>query len=160
MILIIGSTIIALFMGVTMVFVRMKTAQRPTSIKRIILPPIFMSTGALMFLFPVFRIETIQVIEAFVLGMICSIFLIATTKFEVKQNNIFLIPSKLFIFILFGLLAIRLIVKIIIGSTISFEETSSMFFILAFGMILTWRIAMVYKYIQLKKSIVLTEGQK
>lgn len=153
MVWLILSTIGAACMATGMIFLRLRAAKRPASIKKIILPPLFMSTGALMFLFPVFRVEWIQVFEAFSVGMIFSILLIKTSKFEVRGDNIYLKPSKAFIFILFGLLVLRIILKLIIGQTVSFGETSGMFFLLAFGMILTWRIAMLKQYLQLEKSL-------
>lgn len=140
-------------MATTMIVIRAKVAKKPTSAKRIILPPILMSTGALMFIFPEFRVEPIQILEAFFVGMFFSIFLIKSTKFEIRNNQIYLIPSKLFIFILFGLLIIRLVIKLIIGSTISFGETSGLFFLLALGMMITWRAAMLIKYYQLKNKL-------
>lgn len=152
-ILVTGSTVIALFMAVTMIVFRMKQAEKPTSKRKIILPPVFMSSGALMFLIPVFRISMLEVLEVLVVGAFFSIFLIKSTKFEIRQDQIYVIPSKSFIFILVGLLIIRLIIKQIIGSTISFGETSGMFFLLAFGMILTWRLDMLVRYIQLQKKM-------
>jgi len=150
---VVASTVVAAFMAIAMIFVRLKAAKKPTSIKRIILPPIFMSTGALMFLFPVFQIEWIQVLEAFLVGMFFSVFLIKTSKFEVRHGDIYLIPSRAFPFILFGLLILRIIIKLIIGSYISIGETSGMFFILALGMIVTWRLAMLYQFLQFKKTV-------
>src|SRR5690625_6483801 len=87
-----------------------------------------MSSGALMFLFPVFRISWLQVIEAISVGAFVSILLIFTTKFEVKNDEIYLKPSRSFIFILFGLFFLRLILKMIIGSHIdrSEEHTSEL----------------------------------
>lgn len=149
----IASTVVAAFMAVTMIFVRLKAAEKPASIKKIILPPLFMSTGALMFVFPEFQIKWIEVLEAVGVGIICSIFLIKTSKFEIRDHAIYLIPSKSFVFILFGLLIFRIIVKLAIGSTISLGETSGMFFMLAFGMIATWRLTMLYKYVQLEKKL-------
>ena len=52
----IGSTIIAAIMAVIMIFVRLRAAKEPTSVKKIILPPFFMSTGALMFVVPIFQV--------------------------------------------------------------------------------------------------------
>ncbi|WP_077326448.1 CcdC family protein [Virgibacillus siamensis] len=150
---IIASTVVAAFMAITMIFVRLKAAKKPASVKKIILPPLFMSTGALMFVFPEFRVGWYQVLEAFSVGIIFSVFLIKTSKFEIRDNDIYLIPSKSFVFILFGLLAIRIIMKLMIGGTISLGETSGMFFLLAFGMILTWRLAMLYKYKKLEKQL-------
>ncbi|WP_149476509.1 CcdC family protein [Oceanobacillus polygoni] len=148
----VASTIVAAGMAIGMIFVRLNAAKKPASIKKIILPPLFMSTGALMFIFPVFHIPWIQVMEAFFVGMIFSILLIKSSKFEIRDQEIFLVPSKAFPFILFGLLIVRIVIKIIIGSTISYGETSGMFFILAFGMIVTWRASMLYQFMQLKKN--------
>lgn len=150
----VASTIVAMFMAVTMIFYRLKAAEKPASIKKIILPPIFMSTGALMFLFPEFQIKWIQVVEAMIVGVIFSIFLIKTSRFEIRNKDIYLIPSKSFAFILFGLLGVRIIAKVIINSQISLGETSGMFFLLAFGMIVSWRLAMLYKFKKLENKLV------
>src|SRR5690625_2369556 len=101
---------------------RIKSAKRPISYRKIIIPPLMMSTGLFMFVFPVFRITMLQALEAFVVGAIFSIFLIRTTKFEEKDHNIYIIPSKAFVYILFGLLIIRLIGKTLLGQTIEFGE--------------------------------------
>src|SRR5699024_8834712 len=106
-----------------------------------------------MFFVPDFRVPWMQVLEAFVVGIFFSLFLIKTSKFEIKKDAIYLIPSKSFVFILFGLLAVRIIIKLIIGSTISIGETSGMFFLLAFGMILSWRLAMLYKFKKLERRL-------
>lgn len=149
----VASTVVAAFMASAMIVMRLKAAKKPVSIKKIILPPLFMSTGALMFIFPEFQIRWIQVLEAVTVGIICSIFLIKTSKFEIRGQNIYLIPSKAFAFILVGLLVFRIIFKLAIGSTISLGETSGMFFILALGMIVTWRLSMLYKFVQLEKNM-------
>ncbi|WP_047985217.1 CcdC family protein [Ornithinibacillus californiensis] len=150
---VIASTVVAFIMASIMIVIRLKASKKPASVKRIILPPIFMSTGALMFLFPAFRLAWIQVIEALIVGIVFSILLIKTSRFEIRREQIYLIPSKSFAIILVGLLIIRLILKIIVGGTISIGETSGMFFLLAFGMIGSWRLAMLYKYKQLEKEL-------
>jgi len=149
----IASTAVAAFMAVTMIIVRLKAAKKPASVKKIILPPLFMSTGSLMFFFPEFQVKWIQVFEAISVGIIFSLFLIKTSKFEIRKQEIYLIPSKAFALILFGLLGIRIVIKLIIGSSISLGETSGMFFLLGFGMIMTWRLAMLYKFKQLEKKL-------
>src|SRR5699024_288047 len=87
--------------------------EKPASIKKIILPPLFMSTGALMFLFPMFRLQFSDVLEALLVGIFFSFFLIKFSRFEIKNNEIYLIPSKAFIFILFGLFFFRFVIRII-----------------------------------------------
>ncbi|MEN2464474.1 cytochrome c biogenesis protein CcdC [Ornithinibacillus sp. FSL M8-0202] len=150
---IIASTVVAFIMASVMIVVRLKASRKPASVKRIILPPLFMSTGALMFLFPEFQIKWIQVVEALTVGVVFSIFLIKTSNFEIRNDRIYLIPSKAFIFILVGLLIVRLVLKIALGGTITLGETSGMFFLLAFGMLGSWRLAMLYKYKQLEKEL-------
>src|SRR5699024_5080075 len=108
-----------------------------TSPKKIILPPIFMSTGAVMFFIPEFRLNATEVIEALLLGAIFSLLLIKTTKFEREGKDIYLIPSKAFIFVLIDLFLLRLIIYIIVGVHISFGYTIGIFFLLSFGMIIS-----------------------
>lgn len=151
--ILIASTIMAAIMASTMIYLRMKSAKKPASVKKIILPPLFMSSGALMFLFPTFHLSFAEVLEALSVGVFFSFFLIKFSKFEIKGEDIFLIPSKAFVFILLGLLIVRIVIKLIIGSHISFGETSGMFFLLGFGMIFTWRIAMLYKFNKLNKQL-------
>ena len=150
--LIVGSTVLALFMGTLAAIVRSKAAKRPVSVKTIILPPIFMSTGALMFIFEEFRVAPLQIVEAIGVGMLFSIILIRTTNFEIREKEIFIKRSKAFVFILFGLLIIRLIGKLLLSNTIDIGELGGMFWILAFGMIVPWRIAMLVKYKKLQNT--------
>lgn len=148
----IASTIAAAMMAVFMIFVRMKIGKKPATVKSIILPPLFMSTGALMFIFPVFQISWYQVMESFILGMIFSIFLIKSSKFEIRDGDIYWNPSKAFPFILIGLFIVRMTMKVIVGGQITLGETGGVFFVLAFGMILTWRVVMLYQFLQISKS--------
>ncbi len=144
------STGIALIMAIVAFKFRMKETQRPVNAKNIILPPIFMSTGALMFIFPYFRLTGYEFLEAISVGMLFSILLIKTSKFEVKDNQIYMQRSKAFIFILVVLLFVRLIAKLILGTTIEIGVLSGMFFILAFGMIAPWRLVMYFQYKKIK----------
>lgn len=148
---VVASTIAAMGMAVTMIFVRLKASRKPSSARKIILPPLFMSTGALMFVFPVFHIAWIQALEAFAVGMVFSVLLIKSSKFERRGEQIYLVPSRWFPFILIGLLILRIVLKLIVGSSISVGETSGMFFLMALGMILTWRVIMLQQYLRLKK---------
>jgi membrane protein CcdC involved in cytochrome C biogenesis len=136
----------AIFMAVFALLIRMKAAKKPASVKKILLPPLFMSTGALMYLFPEFRLTLSEIVEAMIVGMLFSILLIKTSKFEIKEQNIYLKRSRAFIFILIGLLVIRIVMKLALSSTIDYGELSGMFFLLAFSMIVPWRIAMYRNY--------------
>ncbi|KNX34200.1 membrane protein [Bacillus amyloliquefaciens] len=151
--MIIISSVIAAAMAISVMIVRIKSSDKPASPKKIILPPIFMSTGALMFLFPIFRVTGEEFLEAITLGVIFSIFLIKTSKFEIKNNEIYLKRSKAFVFILIGLLVIRIAMKSILSTTIDYGALSGMFWILAFGMIVPWRIAMFLSFRKLSNEL-------
>ncbi|MGN1400631.1 MAG: CcdC family protein [Bacillus sp. (in: firmicutes)] len=142
------STGLAIIMAIGVTIIRMKATKQPTNSRKIILPPLFMSTGALMFIHPFFRVTGMEFMEAILAGMLFSVLLIKTTKFEVKQEEIYVKRSKAFIFILVSLLVIRLAAKLVLSASIDVGALSGMFWILAFGMIVPWRIAM---YIQYKK---------
>lgn len=146
------TTIGALFMGVLAMIIRVKSAKNPASVKKIILPPVFMSTGFFMFYF-VELPPLIRIVEAALAGMLVSIFLIKTSKFEIKNNQIYLKRSKAFMFILTGMLIARILFKIIIGDSIDIFELGGMFFILAFSMILPWRIAMYFSYKKMEREL-------
>ncbi|AYJ90028.1 CcdC protein domain-containing protein [Bacillus safensis] len=147
------SSIIAVCMAVAVMFIRIKSSAKPATAKKIILPPIFMSTGALMFFVPIFRVTGAEFLEAITVGMFFSIFLIKTSKFEIRGNDIYLKRSKAFVFILIGLLVLRIGMKTILSSSIDYGSLSGMFWILAFGMIVPWRVAMYLSFRKLSKQL-------
>ena len=149
--LLIGSTVMAIFMGSFIMFMRMRSQKKPVSAKKIIIPPIAMSSGALMFIFEEFRVAPVQILEAVGIGIVFSLFLIVTSKFEIRENEIYMKRSKAFAFILIGLLIFRVVLKLVFSSTLDVGELGGMFWILAFFMLLPWRIAMLVKYQKIKK---------
>ncbi len=149
----IASLLVGLLFAVSIIIVRMKAANQPTNSKKIILPPFFMSTGFLMFLAPSVRVPWSEWGEAILVGLVFSVFLIKTSKFEIKKEAVYLKRSKAFIFILVGLLIIRTVMKIYLEKTINLPQMSGLFFTLAFGMLLPWRIAMYVQYKRLLKHI-------
>ena len=143
----------AIFMAVFVMFVRLRSQKKPVNERKIIIPPIAMSTGALMFIFEEFRVAPIQIIEASALGIVFSLVLIATSKFEVRDHDIYMKRSKAFVFILVGLLIIRIILKLIFSNSLDVGELGGMFFILAWSMIIPWRLAMLLQFKKLKKAV-------
>lgn len=148
------SIVVAFLMGAVVIVIRMKAQKFPVNEKKIILPPFFMATGALMYVIPYFRLTGIEILESFVLGVLFSTVLIWTSRFEVKGSEIYMKRSKAFPIILISLLVIRTVIKIFISNEIDLGEIAGMFFLLAFCMIVPWRLAMYYKYKKVKKSIV------
>lgn len=146
--------ILAFFMAIFALFVRMKAMEKPANTRKILIPPLAMSTGFIMFVYPPVReITSLEVLEALVVGMLFSIILIKTSSFEIRGKDIYMKRSKAFLFILLGLLTIRITVKLALGTYFDFEVLAGMFFILAFGMILPWRIAMYVKFKEVERQL-------
>ncbi|MGN7286937.1 CcdC family protein [Shouchella rhizosphaerae] len=145
-------TLMAVAMGSAALVIRMKASKRPTSAKRIMVPPLAMSTGFLMFLYEPTRPSAFHVGEALIVGAIFSIVLIWTSKFEVRDGAIYLKRSKAFAYLLIGLLVLRVAFRIVMGQELNPEELSGMFFLLAYGMLLPWRVAMLVRYVKLKRD--------
>ncbi|GEK34613.1 CcdC family protein [Kurthia sibirica] len=154
--ILIASTVLVVVMGITMMFVRAKSAKKPANAKKIIIPPIAMSSGALMFLFPYFRVSWEHTLVAVIVGMLCSILLIKTSKFHIVHEDVYLKPSKAFFFVLVGLLAFRTGGKVFLGGDFHLGELGGLFWILAFSMIAPWRIAMLLQFKKLQKKLQVT----
>ncbi|MFJ8530028.1 CcdC family protein [Bacillus sp. NPDC094106] len=147
------SSIIAVCMAVGVMFIRLKAAKKPATLKKIILPPLFMSTGAMMYIFPEFRLTSTEMLEAIGVGLFFSIFLIKTSKFEIREQEIYLKRSKAFVFILIGLLVVRIVFRTYLSQSVDLGQLSGMFFLLAFAMIVSWRIAMYRSFTKLQKEM-------
>ncbi|ALM56956.1 MULTISPECIES: CcdC family protein [Staphylococcus] len=148
------SIIFAFIMGLGAIFVRMKAQNFPVNEKKIILPPFFMATGALMYVVPYFRLTGLEIVECIILGIAFSTILIWTSKFETQGSEIYMKRSKAFPIILISLLLIRTLLKIFISNKIDPGEIGGMFFLLGFSMIVPWRLAMLYKYKKLKSTLI------
>ncbi|KKI54251.1 hypothetical protein UF72_1027 [Staphylococcus equorum subsp. equorum] len=132
----------------------MKAQNFPVNEKKIILPPFFMATGALMYVVPYFRLTGLEIVECIILGIAFSTILIWTSKFETQGSEIYMKRSKAFPIILISLLLIRTLLKIFISNKIDPGEIGGMFFLLGFSMIVPWRLAMLYKYKKLKSTLI------
>ncbi|KMY44585.1 membrane protein [Bacillus sp. FJAT-27916] len=147
------STIAAIVMALAVFTIRMKASKKPATLKKIILPPFFMSTGALMYVFEPFRLSGTEIVEAVLLGMFFSIFLIMTSRFEIKEEQIYIKRSKAFVFVLLGLIIVRTLLKFILSSSVDVGEIGGMFFLIAFSMIVPWRVAMYVQYKKLERNL-------
>lgn len=146
--------VMLIVMGTSMVILRIRATKKPTNAKKILIPPLGMSTGFLMFLFPPTRIPWSWAVLAFLVGMIfLAIPLIITSRFHIVDGEIYLKKSRAFVFILLILLSVRIGLHSYIEQHISIMETAGLFFILAFGMLLPWRLAMYQQYRKLAKQI-------
>ncbi|WP_150275413.1 CcdC family protein [Paenibacillus tepidiphilus] len=143
----IGSTLGAVFMALMVIFIRMKASHRPVTIRKIWIPPLGMSTGFAMFVVPEVRFPWWWAVLAFLVGWFIFAYpLMRSTVFEVREGDIYAKRSKSFAFILLGLLLVRTVLHEFINRYISIPQSGGLFFILAFGMILHWRVFMYKRY--------------
>ncbi|MFO0548713.1 MAG: cytochrome c biogenesis protein CcdC [Polyangiaceae bacterium] len=132
---------------------RARETARPTNASRILLPPIAMSTGLLMFVYPPARIPVGWAAAAFGIGALgLSWVLVATSKLVREGDAVMLRRSPAFLAILLGLVAIRLIARAYIEQYVDAIQTGSIFFLLALGMIVVWRANMFVRYRQLLRG--------
>ena len=121
-----------------------RRAVKPSSI---ILPPLGMSTGFSMFLAPQMRIPLWWGVVAFVLGAsVLAIPLDRTSRLERDGDMVVMRRSPAFLAILLALVAVRFALRSYIDRFISPLQTGALFFVLAFGMILRWRVGMFVEY--------------
>lgn len=149
----VASIVFSVCAGLTLIILRMRAGKQPTNLRKIIAPPLGMSTGFIMFASPVTHIHWLWGLSAFGTGLLIFSFpLIVTTRLERVESDIFVRRSKAFIFIMLTLLAIRLALHSVVEQYMSIPQTGALFYLLAFGMILPWRFAMVGDYMRLQKA--------
>lgn len=152
------STVGFICMALLVLFIRSRAAKKPASVKKILMPPLGMSTGFFMFVIPETHIPLSYAFVALLTGLLFTLPLIRTTRMETVGEDVYVKPSKAFSLILLGLLVIRIALHEYVQHYISVMQTASVFFILAFGMIAPWRIAMYFQYRRIEKSKV--DGKK
>ncbi|MGD2045633.1 MAG: cytochrome c biogenesis protein CcdC [Gemmatimonadota bacterium] len=138
---------------------RIQETRTPVTARKIIIPPLAMSTGFGMFFSPAMRVPWTWAIGAFLIGaLVLSPPLARTSKLERRGDVILMKRSKGFLLILLGLLALRIALHDYVGHLISARQTAAVFFILAFGMILRWRVGMYFKFRELTSDGARSEG--
>jgi membrane protein CcdC involved in cytochrome C biogenesis len=126
---------------------RVRETQRPVSARSIVLPPLAMSTGFLMFARPEFRVPWAWALGAFVLGaLVLGYPLLRTSQMTREGEVVMLRRSRAFLVILVGLVVVRFLLRDYVGQLLPVPQTAAVFFILAFGMIVRWRTWMLAEY--------------
>jgi membrane protein CcdC involved in cytochrome C biogenesis len=132
---------------------RIRETRTPVTTRKIVIPPLGMSTGFAMFFVPSMRIPWSWAIGAFLVGaLVLAVPLGRTSTLERSGDVVLMRRSNGFLLILLVLLAIRVALHEWIGELLPPKETGSLFFVLAFGMILRWRVGMLVRYLRLMKD--------
>jgi len=146
--------IVPLAGGAAVLAWRVSETRRPVTLRKIVIPPLGMSTGLLMFLSPATRIPWSWGLTAFVAGaLVLAVPLARTSRLErLPDGTVMMRRSNGFLAILLGLLALRLGLHDWVGHLLSASQTASVFFLLAFGTILRWRFGMLRTFRRLGRT--------
>ena len=143
-------SVIAAVLGFCGVMIwRIREGRSPVTVRKIIIPPLGMSTGFSMFIVPAFRIPWAWAIIAFAIGALVLAYpLIRTSRLDWHQDGetVMMRRSAAFFVVVVVLAVVRFAAKGYLDRYISLEQTGGLFFILAFGMILRWRVSMLIEY--------------
>ncbi len=149
-----GSIAMPLFGGLMLIALRIRAGRRPATLRKIVMPPLGMATGFIMFAFPVTHIPWLWALSAFGTGLLMFSFpLVVSTRLEKVQEDIYVRRSKAFIAILAVLLLIRLLLHGVVEDYMTIPQTGVIFYLLAFGMIVPWRLAMLSDYLRLSTPL-------
>ena len=119
----------------------------PLTVKAILIPPLAMSSALFMFLSPPMRVPWSWAIVALLFGvLVLSYPIVRTSRLELRDGVVYMRRSRWFLAILLILFAIRLLLHDYIGHLISPLQTASVFYLMAFGMIVRWRAGMYREY--------------
>jgi membrane protein CcdC involved in cytochrome C biogenesis len=148
------STLAATLIGGAAVLVwRIRETQRPVTATKILVPPLGMTTGFCMFLAPQTRVPLTWGISAFLAGaLLLSYPLVQTSALTRSGDAVLLKRSRAFLVILFALLAVRLAARSWVEQYVDAVQTGSLFFLLAYGMLLPWRLVMYRRYLALTRG--------
>ena len=141
-------SVVGALAGLTAILVwRVREGRTAVTPKKILFPPLGMATGFSMFFVPAFRVPFTWAIVAFLIGALALAYpLLLTSKLERSGNVIMMKRSGAFFAVVIVLFAIRYLAHGFFDSILTIEQTGGLFFILAFGMILRWRMNMFREY--------------
>jgi membrane protein CcdC involved in cytochrome C biogenesis len=126
---------------------RIREARTAVTLKKIVIPPLGMATGFVMFLAPACRVPWSWAIVSFLIGVVALAWpLLATSRLERVGDSIMMRRSRAFLLVVVGLALVRFLARGYLDTVLSIEQTGALFFLLAFGMILRWRMSMFFAY--------------
>jgi membrane protein CcdC involved in cytochrome C biogenesis len=132
---------------------RVRETSRPMTARKIVIPPLGMSTGFSMFAYAPARIPLWWGLSAFLAGALVFAYPLNKSSQLTRHGDVILLRrSKAFLWILLGLVAVRLIARSYVERYVDPLQTGALFFVLAFGMIVHWRARMYLQYRQLTRA--------
>ena len=141
-------SIVGSLVGLAAVLVwRVREGRTAVSVKKIIIPPLGMATGFSMFIVPAFRIPWTWGLAAFLLGAVVLAYPLLRTSRLVQQGDAIMMQrSTAFFSVILVLAAVRILARGYFDTLLTVEQSGALFFVLAFGMIVRWRLNMLREY--------------
>ena len=126
---------------------RIREAKGAVSLRKIIIPPLGMDTGYCMFFEPGFRVPLSWAGIAFAIGAIALAYPLLLTSRLIRQGDVVMMQrSNAFFAVILALAAIRLLARGYLDTLLTAQQTAALFYLLAFGMIVRWRLQMLVEY--------------
>lgn len=143
-----SQTVLGSLAGLFAVIVwRIREGRTAVTLKKIVIPPLGMATGFSMFVVPAFRVPWAWGAGAFLVGAILLAYpLLKTSRLVRDGEAIMMRRSNAFFLVVIGLAAIRFLGRDYLDRVLSLQQTAALFFVLAFGMIVRWRMNMLMEY--------------
>lgn len=141
------SLITSIIGAIAVMIWRVRESRTAVSARKIIIPPLGMATGFMMFVVPAFRVPWSWAGIAFLGGAIGLAYpLMRTSRLVLEGGTVMAQRSHAFFAVVIVLAGIRVAARGYLDTVLTVQQTAALFFILAFGMILRWRTAMFFQY--------------
>lgn len=132
---------------------RYRETSAPVTMRKLIIPPLGMSTGLFMFVAPETHVPWLWGLGAFLLGAVVFSWPLARSSKLIKEGDRMLMQrSPLFLVLLLGLVAVRFALRSWIEVYWSQLQTGALFFLLALGAVVRWRLALVVEFRRLSAA--------
>jgi membrane protein CcdC involved in cytochrome C biogenesis len=126
---------------------RVREGQSAMTLKKIVMPPLGMATGFCMFFYPPSRVRWDWGLAAFLIGAIVLAYPLLITSDLHRQNGVIMMKrSSAFFAVIIVLALVRYLARGYFDRYLSLEQTGAIFYLLAFGMILRWRLKLLLAY--------------
>jgi membrane protein CcdC involved in cytochrome C biogenesis len=126
---------------------RIQESRSAVTLRKIVIPPLGMATGFCMFVVPAFRVPWVWALGAFIIGALFLAYpLVRTSRLTMDGDTVMMRRSAAFFVVVVVLAIVRFFARGYLDNFITLEQTAALFFVLAFGMILRWRMSMFFQY--------------
>jgi membrane protein CcdC involved in cytochrome C biogenesis len=126
---------------------RVREGRSAVTLKKIVMPPVGMATGFCMFFYPPCRVPLLWGLGAFLIGAVLFAYpLLLTSDLHYQNGVIMMKRSSAFFAVIIVLAVVRYLARGYFDRFLSLEQTGALFYLLAFGMILRWRLKLVLAY--------------